>query len=457
MSEFFADELAMILNCSRTAATVLADAAMLLTTRLPATWAALADGRLDWPRARALAAELADPARRVEPGVLAEVEAAVLPRARRLSIRGLRAAARADRRRRQAQRAADVTVTPARDGVAQLSVFLPQPMAVTLDRTLTSYARLAKADGDPRSIGQLRVGVLHDLVTRPWDTSRPPVTAHLTVVAPLNTLHSGTAGPDTCAAAHLPIAHLPAATATPPAGEQRTAGGSGAGDPPGAGGGDCGYGECSSEAPAEVDGQPITAAHLRALLTQLDALCPGGLQAPAGGTLDIALTDPGSGALRATVSRRELDRLARSGCPQHPVGDCRCPLLDRPPPVDRYRPTPAQRRYVTTRDRTCRHPGCQTTAGWADLDHLLPHAEDGATACENLCCLCRRHHRLKTHAPGWSFAMAPDGTLTVTTPSGVTRTTRPPGLDGPAIGWPWPQPAPRLGSEAWPDDEPAPF
>src|SRR3712207_6874590 len=39
-----------------------------------------------------------------------------------------------------------------------------------------------------------------------------------------------------------------------------------------------------------------------------------------------------------------------------------------------------------------------------------------------------RSHRLKTHAPGWSFAMDDDGTLTVTTPSGVTRVTRPPGL-----------------------------
>jgi len=42
VSEFFADELAVILNCSRTAATVLADTAGLLIDRLPATWAALA-------------------------------------------------------------------------------------------------------------------------------------------------------------------------------------------------------------------------------------------------------------------------------------------------------------------------------------------------------------------------------------------------------------------------------
>jgi hypothetical protein len=96
-------------------------------------------------------------------------------------------------------------------------------------------------------------------------------------------------------------------------------------------------------------------------------------------------------------------------------------------PVDRYRPTPAQRRLVTTRDRTCRHPGCSNRAGWADLDHVIPHARGGPTACENLCCLCRRHHRLKTLARGWRFTLTDDGILTVTTPTGVTRTTRPPG------------------------------
>ena len=41
--------------------------------------------------------------------------------------------------------------------------------------------------------------------------------------------------------------------------------------------------------------------------------------------------------------------------------------------------------------------------------------------------LCRSHRRLKTFAPGWHFTLADDGTLHVTTPSGITRTTRPPG------------------------------
>ena len=57
------------------------------------------------------------------------------------------------------------------------------------------------------------------------------------------------------------------------------------------------------------------------------------------------------------------------------------------------------------------------------------HAQAGLTDCDNLCCLCRRDHRLKTHAPGWTFRLDADGALLVTTPSGVTRISRPPGTD----------------------------
>jgi hypothetical protein len=431
VSEFFADELALILNCSRTAATKLADSAALLIERLPATWAALADGQLDWPRARALAGELLEPARELQPQVIAEVEAAVLPRAGELSIRQLQATARkellrrdaaaADRRRRRAEQGADVVLRPASDGMAALSLLMPQPLAVAIRDTADRYARMAKQDGDPRPIGQLRVGVLADLVLRTWDTSRPPISAHLTVVAPLGTLRAGASGPDACAVAHIP------------------------GGPAGAPASSPDDDACEPCVPAEVDGQPITVAQLRSLLEQLDALCPGGLRAPAGGTLDIAVTDPATGALRATVTRKELERLVRRGCPDHPQERCRCPVLDRPPPVDRYTPTPAQRRFVTTRDRTCRHPGCRNDAAWADLDHVVPHGAGGDTTCENLCCLCRRHHRLKTHAPGWRFVMTPDGLLSVTTPSGVTRASRPPGLTNPA------------GSPRLPDDDLPPF
>jgi hypothetical protein len=117
---------------------------------------------------------------------------------------------------------------------------------------------------------------------------------------------------------------------------------------------------------------------------------------------------------------------------------------------------------VTTRDRTCRFPTCGQRVGWADADHVVPHAHGGATDCANLCCLCRSHHRLKTFARGWRFTMSDDGVLTVTTPSGVTRTTRPPGMRFPPStdGLPPDRsgaPPSRTGPGELSDDEAPPF
>jgi len=241
----------------------------------------------------------------------------------------------------------------------------------------------------------------------------------------------------------------------------------------------------AAEDAASVDDMPITAGLLRELLAQLGAVCPGGLAAPVGGSLSISLTDPQTGALRATVTQSELERLARRGCPHHPPAtgrrpppargpsmprtaapgadtgradssgdeDCGCGVLRRPPAVNRYTPSPAQYRHVRARDRTCRFPGCRRPAARTDVDHVVPRSAGGITDCANLCCLCRRHHRLKTHTRGWRFVLTPDGVLTVTTPSGVARTTRPPGLHLPTdhlltpIGGPPPGPA----------DDPPPF
>ena len=394
VSEFCADELALVKGVSRAAALGLLERSLALVHELPVTWAALADSLIDEARAnaivRALAGQSQSAGGAVADAVVAEAEARAVEWAvagetpRRLQDRVAAALiavdeAAADRRRKKAERTADVTVRSTGDGMSELVARMPTPVAAACREAVDGYARMAKADGDVRPVGQLRTEVLADLVLRPWDTSRTPVTAHLTVLAPL---------PDR-------------------------------GDVP------------TDADTATVDGAPITATQLRELLERLDALCPGGLQAPAGGSLDISLLDPATGGLRATVTRSELRRLARRGCPAHPAGDCGCAVLDRPPPVDRYEPTPAQHRFVRARDRTCRHPGCRRPAARTDRDHVLAHAEGGATDCANLCCLCRRHHRLKTHAPRWRFAMTDDGVLSVTTPSGVTRTTRPPGTRPP--------------------------
>ncbi|WP_460695145.1 HNH endonuclease signature motif containing protein [Modestobacter muralis] len=469
VSEFVVDELALMRGISLAAATGLVERSLALVRELPATWGALADGLVDEPRANAIVRALAGQSQaaggQVEPAVVAEVEAQALAWARagetpvRLQERTAAAliavdAAAADRRRKKAERAADVRTRPAGDGMSELIADLPTPVAAACRETVDTYARMTKNDGDERPIGQLRALVLSDLILRPWDTSRPPVTAHLQVIAPLPAI----GGRHASGSVH-------AAPAGAPSDEDETR-------PPPAW-------APSDEDVATVDGSSITHQQLRHLLEELDALCPGGLQPPTGGSSDISLADPVTGALRATVSPRELQRLVRNGCQQHPPrsrdiagrrrrgeGDaaldeplsaaCDCPVLDRPPPIDRYTPTPAHRRFVHARDRTCRHPGCRRPAARTDLDHVHAHGDGGPTDCANLCCLCRRHHRLKTHAPGWRFTMTSDGILSVTTPSGVTRTTRPPGLRVLA-GQRGLAGLQLSGSGAPPDDDPPPF
>jgi len=53
-------------------------------------------------------------------------------------------------------------------------------------------------------------------------------------------------------------------------------------------------------------------------------------------------------------------------------------------------------RTVRKRDLHCRFPGCATAARFCDLDHVIPFPI-GLSVLRNLACLCRRHHRLKTH------------------------------------------------------------
>ena len=89
----------------------------------------------------------------------------------------------------------------------------------------------------------------------------------------------------------------------------------------------------------------------------------------------------------------------------------------------------------------------------------LTAPDGGATDCRNLCCLCRSHHRLTTFAAGWRFRLDDDGALHVTTPSGVTRTTRPPGLRPPSAtptGSPPPDHGPP-GPDTAGADDPPPF
>ena len=404
-SEFLPDELALVMNCSRSfAAGVQADA-WLLVERMPAVHARCLAGELDWWRARVFADVLGAAGEEV----IAAVVPAILPVAAGLSSGRLRrrliaAAIAADesfaeQRRIAAERRAEVRARPTGDGMSMLASELPSAVAAAMWSVIDGAAQLARTGGDDRPIGVLRAEAHAALVLQPGGGSGPAFTGHVTVLAPLAALGPGAAG---------------------------------------AADGDLG---------PTVDGVPITAAHLRELMARLGAL---GVQAPPGGSLAVALTD-GRGALLACASAADLARLAARGCRTHGrQAACNCPVLSAPPAVDRYTPSAAQVRFLRLRDRTCRHPGCAQPAGRTDADHVDAYGCGGRTGCDNLCCLCRTHHRLKTFARGWRFQLLPDGTLRVTTPSGITRTTRPPGLRDPLEQRALPSPPP-------PPEEPPPF
>jgi hypothetical protein len=76
------------------------------------------------------------------------------------------------------------------------------------------------------------------------------------------------------------------------------------------------------------------------------------------------------------------------------------------------------RDQVTARDPQCVFPWCTRNARSCDLDHITPYG-DGPTATDNLAPLCRRHHRLKTHA-GWTYTMIEPGTYLWRSPHSLT-------------------------------------
>jgi hypothetical protein len=69
------------------------------------------------------------------------------------------------------------------------------------------------------------------------------------------------------------------------------------------------------------------------------------------------------------------------------------------------------------RDHTCVFPFCSRSARTCDSDHIVPHARGGPTCDDNLAPLCRRHHRLKTHA-GWAYTAIEPGVFLWTSPHG---------------------------------------
>ena len=80
---------------------------------------------------------------------------------------------------------------------------------------------------------------------------------------------------------------------------------------------------------------------------------------------------------------------------------------------------------LVVRDRHCRWPGCDRPPSWCEGHHVRHWEHGGSTSLPNLVLLCSRHHH-RAHQPGWHVKLLPDATFETTTPTGTTRSSRPP-------------------------------
>ncbi|GAA1151022.1 hypothetical protein GCM10009630_56700 [Kribbella jejuensis] len=115
---------------------------------------------------------------------------------------------------------------------------------------------------------------------------------------------------------------------------------------------------------------------------------------------------------------------------------------------------------LLARHPVCAWPGCDRISRECDRDHAIPFARSGQTTLTGMIPYCEYHHVIKdTPTWGWNATPHPDGSITLTTPTGHRYTTVPPAR-GPIAHTPTPpppQPSPSpTGDPASKDPRPTP-
>lgn len=90
-----------------------------------------------------------------------------------------------------------------------------------------------------------------------------------------------------------------------------------------------------------------------------------------------------------------------------------------------YRPTRAQRDWLTLHHGTCTRDGCTHLAVDADLDHDRPWVRGGTTDLTQLRPLCPRDHTMR-HRTRVRYRTRPDRTVQIVSPTGYASTAPPP-------------------------------
>lgn len=407
--------------------------------RLPMLREALAGGELDIARVRTIVQGLLfvdDEPARLLAGSLLRAGAAGWT-SRQISDRLRRAVLAFDpdastRRQRQAQAHRGVQVQPHMDGTVSVhAVNLPPDRVAAMLERITAIARVAKRNGDRRTIHQLRADIMCDLIAGTGIGAVPP--GPVTNPGPTGLskrILEQDLPDDEAADDGQPTADQP--------GEQ-------AGEP------------APVPLPALRPGTVTVNAWLSTLLGRSDE--PGELE--------------GVGPVTAQVIRKIISehpdlrwRLSLfddlTGCD----GSCGCdgtchsntgPLAwhgslhtgagRSAPPADTADPPPADGfsatdiAFLRARDRTCRGPqACPVPATGSDMDHTIARADGGPDTADNGGPECRRDHRYKHHS-GARLRQTRPGIFEWTTQYGHTIVIQP---QTPAYGT---GPPPRTAAE----------
>ncbi|GAA1691342.1 hypothetical protein GCM10009765_45950 [Fodinicola feengrottensis] len=373
-------------------------------------WQALSDGIITNPKARIFVESLTN----LSPELAAKVVEKTLPDAGDCTPGQLRKKIQravitvdpqaAEERHEQAKQERRVQGAPADDSMAWMRAYLTADELASIMSTLNAYAHSCPPD-DPRSMDTRRADALLDLITGgslgdiptpPEDSNTDPQDSPDHTSGELNgdnasEIVDGEPGSDTDSAERGQRAAIDI----------------------GAGADGCGYAPSTAKAPTSGCS---CQRHGRKPGVDLRVVVKAG-------TLLGLDNQPaflaGYGAIPASMARR----LAKDSTWRRLLTDPSSNKLTDAGRA-RYRPSTALQEYIEARDVTCRWPGCRRAAQRCDKDHSIPFP-DGSTCETNLVCLCRYHHRLKTHS-GWKVRLDPDGTYTVMTPTGRIYLTEPP-------------------------------
>ena len=473
--EHIGDEIAAALTLTARAADVLLDLATALR-RLPATMAALTDGRIDRYRAAVIADEVAglgdEHAAAVELQVLDDAPGQTTGQLRAAARRAVLAAdpAAARERKERACRDARVERWDEHAGTAALAGRdLPPADVLAADHNLSALAGSLRRAGVSGTMDQLRAKVYLALLTG------QPIAA---LAGPEARLGGGCAGtgpsgpgpgesrPGTCGHGPAGAVNLtmPLATWLGLSDAPGHAAGYGPLDAAdsrdlaarlagqrggrwcitltGEGGRPVAHG-CARTAPAPSGRSRPPPRRSRQSGGSPGALPPGrgspgasppgrgspgasppssgspGASPPGRGSPRPAATSPGWPADVSQWLSDVSEWLAGITVRRLETGDCRHLRESRS-----YRPPPILRHLITIRQPACSFPGCRRPAIRCDDDHTLPYDQGGRTCECNLAPLCRRHHRAK-QARGWRLTQPEPGTMVWVTPSGRSYATGP--------------------------------